>query len=161
MTHIKSVACNSEQFTWRSGIWLCMKHTHLRNTFTHTKKRQMENNKFCRLSPKELICSNMVLHSHPNFPGQWPRTCHVSCGPRGLPHKTNEFSFQFNGSLRFLWFPAPLCLRQSEKVIKCKSFGRWTCGESQTASPVKSNPGQAQTEDKRLSWRSKLNVHEV
>lgn len=68
---------------------------------------------------------------------------------------------QFFSSLWFLWFPVPVCLKKSEKVTKCKSFGGWMCGESQTASPVKSNPDQAQREDERLSWGNKLKVHEV
>lgn len=124
MTHIKSIACSSEQFIWRSGIWLCMKHTRLGNTFTHThEKDQWERVSFADLAPKSSFTVTSFFHSYPNFPGQQPGTCHVSCGLWDLPHKTNEFSFQFNDSLRFLWFPAPLCSRQSEKVVKYKSFG--------------------------------------
>lgn len=161
MTHIKSVACSSEQFTWRSGIWLCMKHIHLGNTFTQKRKQQMKKNMFDGPGPKELICSNTVTDSYPNFPGQWTGTSHVSCVPLGQPHKTNKFSFQFFSSLWFLWFPVPVCLKQSKKVTKCKSFGVWMCGESQTASPVKSNSGQAQSEDERLSWENKQKAHDV
>lgn len=83
----------------------------------------------------------------------------VSCAPLGQTHKTNRFSFHFFSSLGFLWFPVPVCLMQSEKVTKSKSFGEWRHGES--SSSLKSNSDQAQTEDERLSWENKLKVHEV
>lgn len=64
MTHIKSVARSSEQFTWRSGVWLCMQNTRLGNTFI--KKKEKKRGKlrvsFADFDPKISLVITFYTH---------------------------------------------------------------------------------------------------